>query len=206
MYREKRQRQRWGGERARRREGPGVVYISCLLTWLCGQAANRTQGKEQVVLFLCLLLWLRFSKRLPPLLSSPLALSIHLSSLPFPLPLFRPEQSREQRFPLLTPPSTTRACHYLSLKLQTSSFLLLRFFFCFLIVLCFKSNLKEATCGPWRLITRQEREKEEVAGRRDTTWGCFKGTLLVVGGGEVRKMLDGGDRVRCTVCADWSFS
>lgn len=33
--------------------------------------------------------------------------------------------------------------------------------------------------------------------------GCF---LLVVGRGEVRKMLYGGDRVRCTVCADGSFS
>lgn len=28
----------------------------------------------------------------------------------------------------------------------------------------------------------------------------------MVGGGEVRKMLYGGDRVRCAVCADGSFS
>lgn len=121
--REQRENKRWGGERGR--EGPGGVYISCLLTWLCGQAANRTQGKEQVVLFLWLLLWLWFGKRLPPLLF----LSIHLSSLALSLSLSRPEQSRVQCFPLLTHTSTTRACHYLSLKLQTSFFLLVHFYF-----------------------------------------------------------------------------
>lgn len=44
-------------------------------------------------------------------------------------------------------------------------------------------------------------------GRRDMTGGVvFRGTLLVVGGRKVRKMLDGGDRVRCAVCVDGSFS
>lgn len=188
--------------RARKREGPGVVYISCLLTWLCGQAANTTQGKEQVVLFLCLLLWLRFSKRLPPLLS----LSFYQSffspppSCSLSLSLSRPEQSRVQRFPLLTRTSTTRACNYLSLKLQSFFFLLKHFVIFFFIrgrtgvVPRFKSNLNRATCqGGWS----PDRSREELREGGTRQEGCFlgirgeEGTLLVGGGG---KSEQGGER------------
>lgn len=104
VEREKERRQEGEGKG---REGPGVVYISCLLTWLCGQAANRTQGKEQVVLVLCLPLWLRFSKRLPPLLSSSLLSlsfqSISLLSHSLALSLARTEQKQSATFP---PPHT----------------------------------------------------------------------------------------------------
>ena len=98
-------------EGVRRRGGPGVVYISCLLTWLCGQAANRTQRKEQVVLFL---------SASPARFSNPPSLSLFsfCPSLFFPLPslpLSRLAQSRVQHFPLLTCSSTTLCSSTLSL-------------------------------------------------------------------------------------------
>lgn len=99
------------GERARGgtrrgKGGPGTVYISCLLTWLYGQAPNRMQRKEQVVLF-CL--------SLDPVQRTVSLLSFFLNNSPLSrtFPLFKPELSKAECNVF----SSSCVCHYLSLKL-----------------------------------------------------------------------------------------
>lgn len=101
-----------------------------------------------------------------------------LFSPPPSLCLSRPEQSRVQRFPLLTRTSITRACNYLSLKLQTSFFLLLRLTFFSFFFLFFESPILQKRFEYSHVLAKEAdhqtgEEKRGVVGRRDMTGGMF---------------------------------
>lgn len=97
-------------KRGTKRNVCGAVSISCLLTRVW--TSCKQKSGERTSCTFCLLLWLCFSKHTSPLSVHPCSLSPN-------------RLSRMQRFALLTRSPAARACHYLSLKLQTFHFFII---------------------------------------------------------------------------------